>query len=114
MTKSIPVSPPVKDPAATRFHAAIGCMKNERYSDKTAPTTAWSETITLQVQTRGKFASWPSTPIADPQRSCKVLLKADVRRTPIDMGWLDNRAFEDPDGNAFEADWLDPKAGTPG
>ena len=36
--------------------------------------------------------------------------KADVH-APIDMGWLYNRAFEDPDGNALEAYWLDPKAG---
>jgi hypothetical protein len=28
-------------------------------------------------------------------------------RAPIDMGWLYNRSFEDPDGHMFEALWLD-------
>lgn len=36
--------------------------------------------------------------------------KADVR-PPVDMGWLYNRAFEDPDGHVFEAYWIDPQAG---
>jgi predicted lactoylglutathione lyase len=35
--------------------------------------------------------------------------KADIRE-PMDMGWLYNRAFEDPDGHVFEAVWMDMKA----
>lgn len=130
---SVFVSLPVKDlPAATRFYEAIGCRKNERFSDGTASTMAWSDTITFQVQTREKFGSWLPKKVADAHATCQVFLglsmdrredvdavvkaaaahggKADVR-APIDMGWLYNRAFEDPDGNVFEAYWLDPKAG---
>lgn len=131
--KSIFVSLPVKDlAAATRFYAAIGCKKNEQFSDHTASTMVWSETISLQVQTHEKFASWMSKKVADARQTAQVFLglsvdaredvdavlqaaaahggKADVR-PPVDMGWLYNRAFEDPDGNIFEAYWLDPKAG---
>lgn len=130
--KSIFVSLPVKDlAAATRFYTAIGCRKNEQFSDQTASTMVWSDTISFQVQTREKFASWLSKKVADAHQTCQVFLglsvdgrddvdavvkaaaanggKADVR-APIDMGWLYNRAFEDPDGNVFEAYWLDPKA----
>lgn len=35
--------------------------------------------------------------------------KADPR-APTDMGWLYNRAFEDPDGHMFEAVWVDMAA----
>lgn len=132
MPKSIFVSLPVKDvAAATRFYAAIGCKKNEQFSDQTASTMVWSDTISFQVQTHEKFASWMSKRVANAHETCQVFLglsvdlredvdallkaaaanggKADVR-APIDMGWLYNRAFEDPDGNIFEAYWIDPKA----
>lgn len=129
--KSIFVTLPVTDlGAATRFYTAIGCKKNEQFSDHTASTMAWSETITFQLQTREKFATYSSKAVADAHRTCQVLLgvsadsrdhvdaivkaaavaggKADLR-APIDMGWLYNRAFQDPDGHVFEAYWLDPK-----
>lgn len=130
--KSIFVSLPVKNvEAATRFYTAIGCKKNEQFSDATASTMVWSETISFQVQTHEKFGSWLSRKVANAHETCQVFLglsvdsredvdrlvkaaaanggKADMR-DPIDMGWLYNRAFEDPDGNVFEAYWLDPKA----
>ena len=130
--KSIFVSLPVKDlPAATRFYAAIGCKKNDKFSDDTASTMVWSETISFQVQTREKFSSWLAKKVADAHETCETFLglsvdaradvdavlkaaaanggKADVR-APIDLGWLYNRAFEDPDGHVFEAYWIDPKA----
>lgn len=131
--RSIFVSLPVRDLAtATRFYAVLGFKKNEPFSDGTASTMAWSETITFQLQTREKFASWLPKKVADAHEACQVSLglsvdrredvdavvqaaaahggKADPR-APVDMGWLYNRAFEDPDGNALEAYWLDPKAG---
>lgn len=131
--RSIFVSLPVRDlAAATRFYAAIGCRKNEQFSDDASATMAWSETITFQLQTRDKFASWLPKKVADPRETCQVSLGLSVDRredvdavaqaavahggeadprAPVDMGWLYNRAFEDPDGNAFEAYWLDEKAG---
>lgn len=133
MAKSIFVSLPVRDvAAATRFYTAIGCKKNEQFSDATASTLVWSDTISFQVQTHEKFASWMSKKVADARATAQVFLglsmdaredvdavvkaaaanggKGDVRPA-IDMGWLYNRAFEDPDGHIFEAYWLDPKAG---
>ncbi len=35
--------------------------------------------------------------------------KSDVR-SPIDIGFLYNRAFEDPDGHVFELVWMNPEA----
>jgi uncharacterized protein len=38
--------------------------------------------------------------------------KADTR-APIDMGFLYNRAVEDPDGHVFELVWMNPEAAMP-
>lgn len=131
--KSIFVSLPVKDiAAATRFYEALGFRKNAQFSDSASSTMVWSDAIAFQLQTREKFASWIPRKVANAHETCQVSLglsvdrredvdavvkaaaehggKADLR-APVDMGWLYNRAFEDPDGNALEAYWLDPKAG---
>jgi predicted lactoylglutathione lyase len=86
----------------------------------------------FQLQTRGKFASWLPRTVANAHETCQVspglpvdrredvdaLVEAAARhggkadlRAPVDMGRLCDRAFEDRDGNALEASWLDPKAG---
>jgi uncharacterized protein len=125
MSKTIYVNLPVKDlAAATRFYEAIGCTKNEQFSDQQTSSMIWSDTITFHLMTVERFATYAHKPIADAHVTCQVLLaltldsraevdaisaaaeqaggKADVR-DPIDMGWLYNRAFEDVDGHVFEA-----------
>jgi uncharacterized protein len=129
---SIYVNLPVKDlPAATRFYEAIGCKKNEQFSDDKASSMVWSDAITFHLLTREYFASFAPRQVADAHGTCQVLLavtrdtredvdrineaaaaaggKADVRDR-MDMGWLYNRAFEDVDGHVFEAVWMDPNA----
>jgi predicted lactoylglutathione lyase len=125
MPKMIFVNLPVEDlAAATRFYEAIGCVKNEQFSDHRASSMVWSDAITFHLLTRDYFATFTPKPVADARQSCEVLLaitldsreavdaiseaaaaaggKADVR-APMDMGWMYNRAFEDTDGNVFEA-----------
>jgi predicted lactoylglutathione lyase len=88
----------------------------------------WSDTITFQLQTHDKFKGWVFKEVADAHATSEVLLtlSQDTRedvdaivkaateaggkagtRAPIDMGWLYNRSFEDPDGHMLEALWLD-------
>lgn len=129
MMKSIYVGLPVKDLAAsTRFYEALGFKKNAQFSDDTTATMVWSDTITFQLQTHDKFMEWVSKEVADARTTSEVLLtlsldkREDVdavvnaaaesggkagTRAPIDMGWLYNRSFEDPDGHMLEALWLD-------
>ncbi len=132
MPKMIFVNLPVKDLAAsTRFYEAVGCRKNEQFSNENAASMVWSDMITFQLLTHDFFGTFTSKPIADAQATCQVLLclscdsrdavdslaetarsvsgKVDVR-DPIDMGFMYNRAFEDPDGHVFELVWMDPKA----
>lgn len=136
MPKAIFVNLPVADiPAATRFYETIGCKKNAQYSDEKACSMVWSEHITFQLLRRDYFASFTTKPVADAHASVQVLLclscdgrsevdaltqaaaksggKADAR-PPIDMGFLYNRSFTDPDGHVFELVWLNPDAAMPG
>lgn len=132
MYKMIFVNLPVANLAAsTRFYSAIGCVKNEQFSDEKASSMAWSDTITFQLLIRDYFATFTSKEIPDAHQTCRMLLalsrdsreavnsisdaaasaggKADIRET-MDLGWLYNRAFADPDGHVFEAVWIDANA----
>lgn len=132
MRKMIYVNLPVKDlAAATRFYEAIGCTKNEQFSDHQASSMVWSDTITFHLLTREYFATFSPKPVADAHAACGALFaltrdsreevdaiteaaaaaggKADTRER-MDMGWLYNRAFEDTDGNVYEAVWMDMAA----
>jgi hypothetical protein len=136
MPKTIFVNLPVADlVASTRFYEAIGCVKNEPFSDAKASSMMWSDAITFQLLTREYFATFASKPVADAHATCQTLLclsrdsredvdtlaesaaraggKADIR-APIDMGFLYNRTFEDPDGHVFELVWMNPQAAMPG
>ncbi|MCA0246328.1 MAG: VOC family protein [Proteobacteria bacterium] len=132
MAKTIYVNLPVKDlAAATRFYEAIGCERNEQFSDHQASSMVWSDTITFHLLTRDYFSTFTPKKIADAHATSEVLLaltrdsreqvdaiaeaaaaaggKADIR-APMDMGWLYNRTFEDPDGHVFEAVSVDRTA----
>ena len=132
MPKTIFINLPVKDlAAATRFYQAIGCAKNEQFSDHQASSMVWSDTITFQLLVTDYFAGFTPKRVADAHAACEVLLalsldsraavdtiveaavanggKADVREL-MDMGWMYNRAFEDPDGHVFEAIFMDMDA----
>lgn len=132
MSKMIYINLPVKNLAAsTCFYEAIGCEKNEQFSDHQASSMVWSDAITFQLLANDYFATFTPKKIADAHATSEVLLaltrdsreevdaivaaaaatggKADIRE-PQDMGWLYNRAFEDPDGHVFEAIWMDMSA----
>lgn len=87
--------------------------------------------------TRNYFQTFTSKPIGNARESCQLLLALSVDsrdnvdrlvqtaagaggtadpREPMDMGFMYNRAFEDPDGYVFELLWMNPDAtmdGTP-
>jgi predicted lactoylglutathione lyase len=132
MTQMIFVNLPVTDLAvSTRFYEAIGCVKNDMFSDDNASSMVWSDTITFQLLTHSHFGTFTSLPIADARTTCQVLLaltrdsRADVDtiaetagktggttdvREVMDMGFMYNRTFADPDGHIFEAVWMDMEA----
>jgi predicted lactoylglutathione lyase len=123
------VNLPVKDIAAsTRFYEAIGCTKNEQFSDEKASSMVWSDVITFQLLAESYFSTFVSRPIANAQETCQVLLaismesRAEVDaiaeaaaqnggrndiRDAMDLGFMYNRAFQDPNGHIFEAAYMD-------
>ena len=129
MPRMIFVNLPVKDlAAATRFYEAIGCRKNEQFSDHRSASMAWSDAITFQLLTHEYFATFAPKPIADARAATGMLLalscdsRADVdamveaaaaaggRADPRDLqdfGSMYVRTFEDPDGHVFEPAWMD-------
>ena len=132
MSKMIFINLPVKDLAAsTRFYEAIGCVKNEQFSDHNASSMVWSETIVFQLLARNHYATFTDKPIADAHAANAMLLalsrdsreevdaivqaaagaggKADVRE-PQDLGFMYLRTFEDPDGHTFEPAWMNMEA----
>ena len=132
MPKMIFVNLPVKDIAASaRFYEAIGCTKNEQFSDEKASSMVWSEAITFQLLTEEYFSTFVSRPIADARETCQMLLaismesraevdaiaeaaarnggRNDIRET-MDLGFMYNRAVQDPDGHIIEAAYMDMSA----
>ena len=132
MPKMIFVNLPVTDVAAsTRFYEAIGCRKNEQFSNEKASSMVWSDVITFQLLQRDYFAGFAHKPVADAHAACQAMFclscdsRADVdslasavvraggktdARAPIDLDFIYNREFEDPDGHVFELVWLNADA----
>jgi predicted lactoylglutathione lyase len=129
MTKTIFINLPVKDLAvSTRFYEAIGCRKNDQFSDENASSMVWSDTITFQLLTHDYFNSFLKKPLADARTATGMLLalgqgsreevdkiveaagraggRADIRE-PQDLGFMYLRTFEDPDGHVFEPAFMD-------
>jgi predicted lactoylglutathione lyase len=136
MAKMIFVNLPVKDLAASiRFYEAIGCVKNDQFSDENSVSMMWSDTITFQLLTHQYFTTFTTKPIADAHSSAGMLIalssdsreavdalveaawsaggKVDVR-APQDLGFMYVRTIEDPDGHVFEPAFMDMAAASAG
>lgn len=132
MPKMIFLNLPVKDLAASeRFYAAIGCTKNDQFSDENAISMMWSEEIVFMLLRHEFFSTFISKPIAEAHAAVGALIalsqdsredvdaitqaagagggQADIRE-PMDYGWMYNRAFADPDGHIFEVVFMDMSA----
>lgn len=129
MPKMIFVNLPVTDLAASgKFYQALGCEKNDQFSDENATSMVWSDAITFMLLKRDYFATFTSRPVADTKGAVGVLLalscdsreevdktaeaagaaggKLDVRE-PQDLGFMYQRVVEDPDGHTFELAHMD-------
>ncbi|MFC4695428.1 MULTISPECIES: VOC family protein [Geodermatophilus] len=122
---------PVADVAAGRaFYTALGFTVDEQFSDEESVSVVVSDTIRLQLLSRGKMAGFvpEGTRIADPRQGTAALyaLSCDSREEvdamveralgaggdkwmpPQDHGFLYGSSFTDPDGHVWEVVWMDP------
>ena len=131
MPQMIFVNIPVTDVARSRkFFEAVGYTINDKFSDATAACVVVSEAIYFMILNHERFQGFATKPMADPATSTSVMValsqddRAAVDRVleaalaaggsepkpAQDMGFMYNRVFHDPDGNVFEAFWMDPAA----
>ena len=129
MQQMIFVNLPVADvAAATAFYEAVGFRKDERFCDGSASCMVLSDTISVMVMSRARFADFSGKEIIDPKTQVRTLLcisresaqgvdaivdaavaaggVADVGPKQ-DMGFMYGRAFEDLDGHVWEPMWMD-------
>ena len=132
MAKMIFVNLPVTDLArSVRFYEAIGCVKDERFSNDQAAMLVWSDTISFMLLSHSFYSGFTSKQIADAHQTSEVLLclSRDSReevdaiveaavaaggvgdvRPAQDMPFMYGRSFEDPDGHIFEPMWMNVEA----
>lgn len=128
------VNLPVADlDASTAFYVALGGVLNSQFTDETSAQVALGEAVTVQIMTHEQFSQFTSRPVASGAIESILALPAESKeevdrladaalkaggsepRPPQDMGWLYNRAVDDPDGHSWELLSFDASAmpGTP-
>jgi predicted lactoylglutathione lyase len=129
MARMIFVNLPVSDlPKSVAFYAAIGAVKDARFSDDTAACMTLSDSIHVMLLTHPKFRQFTPKAIADARASSEVLLALSAEsREAVDgmveqatgaggkadpgprqeYGFMYGRSFEDPDGHIWEVMWMD-------
>ncbi|MTD45518.1 glyoxalase [Conexibacter sp. W3-3-2] len=130
MTRMIFVNLPVRDVQASRaFYTSLGFTINERFSDETVACVVVSESIFVMVMERSRFEGFSLNPIS-PAGTTEVLncLSCESReevdqlvtkaldnggatwKPAMDMDFMYGGSFQDPDGHAWELNWMDPAA----
>lgn len=128
MTQRIFISLPVADIAAsTAFYEAIGCIKNQAFSNADAASMAWSDTITFNLLSHPVYRGISPKPPGDARTVGGPLfaLALDSRAAvdafaaaaigaggrevhgAEDEGFMYSRGVEDPDGHGFGPFWMD-------
>lgn len=133
MPKMIFVNLPVADvEASVRFYEALGFSKDARFSQPgTCAAMVWSETITVMILSRQRFADFTGKRIIDARSEVQALLCLSIDgREAVDAivaqaeaaggkadpgpkqdhGFMYGRSFEDLDGHVFEPMWMDVEA----
>ena len=125
------VNLPVTDlDRAKAFYAGLGFVNEPRFTDETAAAMVIEENIVVMLLTRAKFAEFVAGEVGDPATATSVLnaVSAGSReevdelyakaltsggrpwKPAQDHGVMYGTSFTDPDGNVWEAMWMDPSA----
>ncbi|MCZ2805994.1 VOC family protein [Modestobacter sp. VKM Ac-2983] len=125
------VNLPVTDlERAKAFYAALGFRNDARYTDDTGAAMVIEENILVMLLTREKFAGFLAGSIGDPAQATSVLNAVSAAdraecddllaralaaggkpwQPAQDHGFMYGTSFTDPDGNVWEATWMDPAA----
>ncbi|MFS0731185.1 VOC family protein [Curtobacterium sp. 1P10AnD] len=111
------------------FYEALGYTINPDFTDETAACAVVSDTVYVMLLTHAKFAEFTDKTIARPDtieviNSLSADSKDDVHRIvdaavmsggsedrpEMDLGFMYQRSFTDPDGHRWELVWMDQAA----
>lgn len=128
MSKKIFVNLPVKDlKKSMDFYSKIGFTNNPVFTDETAACMVLTDEIFVMLLTHEKFAQFTNKKIINPKESVGVInalsvdtpgevthmVDAAVKaggNEPVpakDYGFMQQRTFEDHDGNLWEVVYMD-------
>jgi predicted lactoylglutathione lyase len=128
MATQIFINLPIRDvKRSTAFYEAIGFKKNPQFSDDTTSCMVLSDTIFVMLLNYDKFKQFTSKSIIDAKQTVGVLNSISINsneelnafvdkavkaggneyRAPQDLGFMQQRCFEDPDGHNWEAFYID-------
>lgn len=128
MAKKIFINLPVTDlKKSIVFYTAIGFTNNPRFSDDTAACMVLTEEIYVMLLTHKKLSEFTPKPINDAKNTTgaincisvdslqemndmadAALRAGGIEPNPMqDYGFMQQRSFEDPDGNHWEALYMD-------
>ncbi|NCT94132.1 MAG: glyoxalase/bleomycin resistance/extradiol dioxygenase family protein [Chitinophagaceae bacterium] len=128
MSAQIFINLPVTDlKRAMAFYTAIGFQNNPMFTDDTAACMALNDQFAVMILTHDKFKAFISKPLGDPKLATSVinaisLASVEAMNTmvdaalangghapmpPMDYGFMQQRSFADPDGNHWEAFYMD-------
>jgi uncharacterized protein len=128
MSKMIFINLPVADlQKSMTFYENLGFTNNPQFTDETAACMVLSEAIFVMLLTHPKFAAFTNKPLPDSKGTTGALYavatgsRAEVDsmmataiahggsayREPMDLGFMYNHAFADPDGHVWEPFHMD-------
>lgn len=132
MPKMIFVNLPITDVArSSTFYGGLGFTFNPQFSDDSTASYVVSDTITIMLLTREKFAGFCTKPVGDPAKETSAIIAfsadsraevdafgaavlagggADNDRPQVMGDYMYGRSFSDPDGNVLEIMWMDVAA----
>ncbi len=129
MTKGIFINLPVADVAtSTAFYEAIGCTKNEQFSNESGAAMVWSDTISFMLLSHDLYGRFTPKTIVDAKTTSGALIALSLEsRDAVDAfaiaalahggteahgaedeGFMYSRGIEDPDGHGLGPFWMDP------
>ncbi|TCK64147.1 VOC family protein [Curtobacterium sp. PhB136] len=118
---------------STAFYEALGYSINPQFSDETAACVVISDTVYVMAITHARFTDFTDKPISDGStieviNSLTADSKDDVHRIvdaavaaggtedrpAMDLGFMYQRSYLDPDGHRWEHVWMDMQAAQDG
>ena len=128
MPKQVFINLPVKDlKKSITFYEAIGFTNNPQFTDETAASMMWSDTIFVMLLTHDKLKQFTSKTIIDARQSVEVSIALSMDSNdevnafaekavkaggseyaePQDYGFMYQRYVEDLDGHNWEVLYMD-------